>query len=372
MAGKPKNRVGEVYSDGKTSITIVSISEKREKSGSACWNGLCSCGETRNDIPGSHLFHGKRRSRKSVTSCIACAREKQRDATSRANISREESRRLEASKRRDLLKEQFPSDWLELPRTLDEAKEDGSLHYFNGLKCPQGHLDVRLVSSGCMSCRREQAARRRATPEGQQRMKAESAARWADPVRRAKAQAQRAAWAKTEKGRRSLRISYQSFYYNNLDRLRKENVEKHRQRYRSNPNYRLRMNLARRILLALANQTTTKDETTLNLVGCPLDVLVDHLETQFDEWMNWENMGDWHVDHVRPCASFDLSDPQQQSVCFNWRNLQPLDGDENYKKRDSYTATDEEAWIERMQALGYEGELFVQYVANQPSSPPGT
>ena len=91
------------------------------------------------------------------------------------------------------------------------------------------------------------------------------------------------------------------------------------------------------------------------------DLIPDVHETLFEEWMNWENMGEWHVDHVRPCASFDLSDPQQQSVCFNWRNLQPLNGNENYEKRDSYTATDEEAWIERMQALGYEGELFLRY-----------
>ncbi len=33
---------------------------------------------------------------------------------------------------------------------------------------------------------------------------------------------------------------------------------------------------------------------------------------------------DWEWDHVRPCASFDLTDPAQQRACFHWTNYQPL------------------------------------------------
>ena len=142
-------------------------------------------------------------------------------------------------------------------------------------------------------------------------------------------------------------------------------MEKHaayqRERTKSDPVFRLRRNLGSRIYQALKYHKTVKTRNTMNLVGCDLQSFVDFIEAQFEEWMSWENMGDWHVDHVRPCASFDLSVPEQQSVCFNWRNLQPLDGDENYEKRDGYTPADEEAWIERMQALGYEGELFLRY-----------
>ena len=42
----------------------------------------------------------------------------------------------------------------------------------------------------------------------------------------------------------------------------------------------------------------------------------------------------WHIDHVKPCNSFDLSDPQQQLECYNWTNLQPLRADKNISKRD--------------------------------------
>jgi len=49
--------------------------------------------------------------------------------------------------------------------------------------------------------------------------------------------------------------------------------------------------------------------------------------------MSWENQGKhWNVDHVKPCASFDLEDAEEQEECFNWKNLQPLRADKNKSK----------------------------------------
>ena len=50
--------------------------------------------------------------------------------------------------------------------------------------------------------------------------------------------------------------------------------------------------------------------------------------------MSWDNYGEWHIDHIVPCASFDLSDPNQQRICFNFRNLQPLWAKDNQRKQD--------------------------------------
>ena len=361
MAGKPRDRVGQVYSDGETSITITSISDRRGKSGEAYWNGQCSCGKMRYEIAGSHLFHGFRKSRKSVCSCLDCANKKKSDIAIDNNQKSEEKRREDANMRREVLRGAVPEEWFELPLTRTEANQLGVAQYFSAEPCSAGHQVPRQSDGSCMECKRLDMARRRATPEGKAKVREYSKRRWADPEVRAKAQAQRAAWAKTEQGRASLRKSFRSFYTEHRDRLMTEHAAYLRRRTKSDPAFRLRRNLASRIYQALKNQKTTKDSTTMKLVGCDLQSFVEFIEAQFEEWMSWENMGDWHVDHVRPCASFDLSVPEQQSVCFNWRNLQPLDGDENYEKRDGYTPADEEAWIERMQALGYEGELFLRY-----------
>ena len=71
----------------------------------------------------------------------------------------------------------------------------------------------------------------------------------------------------------------------------------------------------------------------MELIGCTIDQLREHLEVLFKPGMTWENQGSiWHIDHCRPLASFDLSDPAQQRECFGFMNLQPMFGAENIAK----------------------------------------
>ena len=112
---------------------------------------------------------------------------------------------------------------------------------------------------------------------------------------------------------------------------------------------------------ALRKIGQVKDETTMELVACQAQDLKEHFESLFTDYMSWDNQGEWHVDHIRPCASFDLNDKDQWMVCFNWRNLQPLWQSENTRKQDNYTPLNETEWVERMISLGYEGELFLKY-----------
>ena len=77
-------------------------------------------------------------------------------------------------------------------------------------------------------------------------------------------------------------------------------------------------------------------------------------------WDNYSQKG-WHVDHIRPCESFNLQNEEEQMVCFNWRNLQPLWASENQQKLDKYTKEDEKVWVKRMKDLGFKGELFTLY-----------
>ena len=52
--------------------------------------------------------------------------------------------------------------------------------------------------------------------------------------------------------------------------------------------------------------------------------------------MNWGNRKKWHLDHIRPCASFDLSDINQQKECFHYSNFQPLWAKDNISKGSLY------------------------------------
>jgi hypothetical protein len=71
-------------------------------------------------------------------------------------------------------------------------------------------------------------------------------------------------------------------------------------------------------------------------MGCSIAYAYAYLEAQFAEGMSWENYGEWHIDHIRPCASFDLEDPVQQRECFHYTNLQPLWAKDNLSKSDKW------------------------------------
>lgn len=98
-------------------------------------------------------------------------------------------------------------------------------------------------------------------------------------------------------------------------------------RYHSEPAFKLMMNLRRRVRLAL--EGNSKSAATQALLGCTVDELLKHLEAQFTEGMTHDNID---VDHIVPCASFNLEDPQQQRRCFHFSNLQPLFPTDNQSK----------------------------------------
>lgn len=86
----------------------------------------------------------------------------------------------------------------------------------------------------------------------------------------------------------------------------------------------------------------TKTSRTLELLGCSIEEFKAHLEAQFESGMTWQNHGayrvggppKWHIDHIVPCAAFNLTDPENQRKCFHWTNCRPLWADQNHRKCD--------------------------------------
>lgn len=130
-----------------------------------------------------------------------------------------------------------------------------------------------------------------------------------------------------------------AYYYTNKKqkamydkKIRPAQAAKRRERYRKDVNYKLVCNLRSRLHAAL--KRGAKSAKTLELLGCSVDHLRQYIESKFVNGMCWEKVmdGEIHIDHIRPCASFDLTDPAQQRVCFHYSNLQPLWAKDNFKK----------------------------------------
>jgi hypothetical protein len=84
----------------------------------------------------------------------------------------------------------------------------------------------------------------------------------------------------------------------------------------------------------IALKKNLKHSSSIVLLGCSLDDFRFYMEGKFQDGMTWENHGKWHIDHIKPCSSFDLSDPKQQEICFHYSNLQPLWAHDNQVKHN--------------------------------------
>jgi hypothetical protein len=121
---------------------------------------------------------------------------------------------------------------------------------------------------------------------------------------------------------------------------RKELNKKHKiyekNRKLIDPEFKIVKILRSRLASVLHRKNIIKHTSTLALTGCELPFLKEYLESKFTEGMTWENHGEWHIDHIRPCISFDLKHAEEQQKCFHYTNLQPLWASENLKKGSKY------------------------------------
>ena len=114
--------------------------------------------------------------------------------------------------------------------------------------------------------------------------------------------------------------------------VNKRNKKKRATDPQFNMKCRLRNRLAGALKRAQAGVVPRKCARTLDLLGCSMNFYMKHIEQQFQPGMSWENQGDWHIDHIKPCAAFDFNDPEQQKACFHYSNMQPLWAMDNFKK----------------------------------------
>lgn len=100
---------------------------------------------------------------------------------------------------------------------------------------------------------------------------------------------------------------------------------------------RIVQNLRARVRRVLCSKNSNAMNVHLPLIGCPPDRLKGWLEAQFCEGMNWDNFGNWHLDHVVPCSYFDMFEPCNQYRCFHYKNYQPVWKRDNEKKGTQLT-----------------------------------
>jgi hypothetical protein len=130
-----------------------------------------------------------------------------------------------------------------------------------------------------------------------------------------------------ERTREMNRKSYQK----HKEKRVRQSVEYERKKLKTDITLVIKKRLRARLKGALNGKI--KSKSTMELLGVPhVDFLITWLECKFKEGMTWENRSLWHIDHIIPCSSFDLTKPEEQAKCFHYTNLQPLWASENLSK----------------------------------------
>jgi len=99
--------------------------------------------------------------------------------------------------------------------------------------------------------------------------------------------------------------------------------------------YKISRNLRSRLYQAIRNNY--KSGSAVRDLGCSIECLKKYLESKFQLGMSWNNYGrnGWHIDHIKPVSSFDLTDKNQLKIACHYSNLQPLWAKDNLRKSNN-------------------------------------
>jgi len=121
-------------------------------------------------------------------------------------------------------------------------------------------------------------------------------------------------------------------YLDNKKKINQQSAYYAFKKRKTNPLFKLSINLRSRIKQAVKSKGWTKKNKTADILGCDFETVKKHLENQFIDGMCWQNHGlyGWHIDHITPLAKAETEE-ELYKLC-HYTNLQPLWAADNLSK----------------------------------------
>ena len=116
------------------------------------------------------------------------------------------------------------------------------------------------------------------------------------------------------------------YYQENKERI----MDYYEKRRKTDPLFKMAGNLRNRTYQAFKYNGYSKNTKTQQMLGVSWEVCKAHIENQFTKGMNWDNYGEWHIDHIIPLASAN-TEKELTKLC-HYSNLQPLWAEDNLSK----------------------------------------
>lgn len=129
------------------------------------------------------------------------------------------------------------------------------------------------------------------------------------------------------------RKAYQDKYHPEyFQKNKSKRAEYAKNRRATDPVYKLKCNIRKLIGNSLFKKGFKKNTKTNIILGCSYEQFIIHLENQFTDGMQWDNYGEWHIDHIIPLAT---ALTESDIITLNYyTNLQPLWATDNLAKSD--------------------------------------
>ena len=131
---------------------------------------------------------------------------------------------------------------------------------------------------------------------------------------------------------RKYREKNKEYFKEYREKYKERRNELRRERLKTDPLFKMKKNLRNRTWSAFKNKGYSKKSKTQEMLGVDWGVCKAHIERQFTKGMNWDNYGDWHIDHKIPLASANTEE-ELKKLC-HYSNLQPLWAEDNLSKND--------------------------------------
>lgn len=198
--------------------------------------------------------------------------------------------------------------------SICEARETGATTYFTGKPCKHGHASLRVTANGtCVECAKVASKK----------------------VYEKDAEAKRKKQQEYYASNRERRLAYACAY---REANKAKANQRHGIRYSADPEYRMYFKV-RRLLRRVSESAGLAQAYRSSVLGYTSQELAAHMEAQFLDGMTWANAGDWHVDHIKPIASFFQEGVTDPAVINDLSNLQPLWAEDNLRKGSKYSAS---------------------------------
>lgn len=139
-----------------------------------------------------------------------------------------------------------------------------------------------------------------------------------------------------EENKELISVRQKEYRKKNKKREIARSVKWRRNKRKTDVGFRILDNIRRRINYAIKNNA--KSAHTKELIDCTIEFLKEHLQqtAMKNGYLNFDinnySGKEYHIDHIIPCSAFNFRCSYHQRLCFNWSNLQILEGPENLSK----------------------------------------